>query len=114
MIKKNYKDVQEEVVTKANSTKTTIRWLVTKDDGAQNYMTRRFEILPGGQIGIHNHPEEHHIYILEGEGLVIDAKKNKIGVRPGDVLYIPPDEPHGYENNSTTVFAFLCIIPYLE
>ncbi|GAI62378.1 unnamed protein product, partial [marine sediment metagenome] len=42
-LKKNYKEVKEEVVTKANSTKTTIRWLITKDDGALGYATRRFE-----------------------------------------------------------------------
>ena len=114
MIKKNYKDIKEEIVTKANSIKTTIRWLITREDGAQNYTTRRFEILPEGQIGIHHHPEEHHIYILEGEGLVIDAKENKIAVKPGDVLYVPPNEPHGYENNGETAFAFLCIIPYLK
>lgn len=113
MIKKNYNDVKEEIVTKANSTGTTIRWLITKEDGAQRYTTRRFELQPGGQIGIHNHPEEHHIYILEGEGIIIDSDGNEFQGKIGDVLYVPPNEPHGYKNNTISPFAFLCVIPYL-
>ena len=47
MIKKHYTEVPEEEVTMANSIKTTIRWLITKEDGAKRYTTRRFEIQPG-------------------------------------------------------------------
>ena len=113
MIKKQYKDVEEEIVTKANSTKTTVRWLITKEDGAKLFTTRRFEIQPNGQIGLHNHPEDHHIFILEGECLIIDEKGNKKKGIPGDVLYIPPNEPHGLINNGDKPFAFLCVMPYL-
>ena len=113
MIKKHYTDAIEEVVTKANSTKTTIRWLLTKEEGSARYATRRFEIQPGGQIGVHAHPEEHHIYILEGECQLIDEIGNEFKARPGDVIYIPPNEPHGYKNENSQKVAFLCVIPYL-
>lgn len=113
MIKKHYTDVHEEVVTKANSTKTTIRWLITKEDGSARYTTRRFEIQPGGQIGVHSHPEEHHIYILEGECLLVNENADQIKASKGEVIYIPPNEPHGYKNESSEKVAFLCIIPYL-
>ncbi len=113
MIKKNYKEVKEEVVTKANSTKTTIRWLITKDDGALGYATRRFEIQPGGQVGIHSHPEDHHVYILHGKSQFIDGQGTILNVNDGDSIYIPPNEPHGIINNGTETLAFICIIPYL-
>ncbi|MFX1275569.1 MAG: cupin domain-containing protein [Promethearchaeota archaeon] len=113
MIKKHYTDVSEEVVTKANSTKTTIRWLITKEEGSTRYTTRRFEIQPGGQIGVHSHPEEHHIYILEGACQLINEAGEKIAARVGDVIYFPPNEPHGYSNEGAETVAFLCVIPYL-
>lgn len=114
MIKKNYADVKEEVVTKANSTKTTIRWLITKEDGAPRFTMRRFKIGPGGEIGMHQHSEEHEIYILKGKGKVIDQEGNIVEVSRGDVLYVPPNEEHGYKNDGEKQFIFLCVIPYLE
>ncbi len=110
---KHYTDIPEEAVTKANSIKTTIRWLITKEDGSTRYATRRFEIQPGGEIGIHYHSEEHHIYILEGKCHLIDGNGKKILIRKGDVIYIPSNEKHGYINESSERVAFLCIIPYL-
>jgi len=106
-------DVKEEEVTKANSTKTTVRWLITKEDGAKYEATRRFEIQPGGQVGIHAHPEDHQVFILQGTAEFIDDKKNKVNVKPNDVIYIPPNEPHGIINDGKETLAFICIIPYL-
>ena len=113
MIKKNYEDVNEEVVTKAQSTKTTIRWLITKDDGPTSFATRRFEIKPRGQVGIHGHSEDHHVYVLNGKAQFIDAQNNKIEVHKGDVVYIPPNESHGIINDGNENFIFICVIPYL-
>ncbi|MFO8017863.1 MAG: cupin domain-containing protein [Promethearchaeia archaeon] len=114
MIKKNFKEVEEETVTKENSAHTTIRWLITREDGAPRFTMRRFKILPGGEIGMHQHPEEHEIYILEGEGKVVDQNKNIMQVSQGDVLYVPPQELHGYKNDGEEPFVFLCVIPYLD
>jgi quercetin dioxygenase-like cupin family protein len=113
MIKKNISNVNSEVVTKANSIKTTIQWLITKDDGAHNYTMRRFEIQSGGEIGLHEHPEEHEIYILEGKGHVFDEKGKITEIEVGDVLFVPPNEPHGYNNTGDQPLAFICVIPYL-
>lgn len=113
MIKKNLLDVQEEVVTKANSTKTTVRWLITKEDGAQSFATRRFEIQPGGKVGVHDHDEDHHVYILQGTAEFFNNDGQKLTVEPTDTIYIPPNEPHGINNNGSEVLAFICIIPYL-
>lgn len=114
MIKKNYEEVEKEAVTKANSTETSVRWLVTKEDGPSHFATRRFEIQPSGQIGIHEHEEEHHIYVLDGEADFLDADGNKTHVQKDEVIYIPPNEEHGITNNSKKPFIFICIIPNLE
>jgi quercetin dioxygenase-like cupin family protein len=113
MIKKHFTDIKEEIVTKANSTKTTIRWLISKEDGSNRFATRRFEIKPGGKVGIHSHPEDHHVYILKGTAIFEDGYNNKFQTNMGDVIYIPPNEPHGIINNGSETFVFICIIPYL-
>ncbi len=113
MIKKDSKNVEIQPVTMANSKKTTIQWLITKEDGAKNFTMRRFEIQRGGEIGLHNHPEEHEIFILEGMGEVFDDKNNIIKIKPGDVIFVPPNELHGYRNDGNEPLAFICVIPYL-
>jgi len=111
---KHLGDVKEEIVAKANSTKTTVRWLITKDDGAKGFATRRFEIQPGGQVGLHDHAEDHQIYVLQGKSQLIDEKGNKVELKKGDAIYIPPNEKHGFQNNGDEPFMFICVIPYLE
>ena len=114
MIKKRYTDVKEEQVTDYGSQLTTIRWLITKEnDGAPRFAMRRFEILPGGSIGMHHHPQEHEIYFLEGEGEVFNENET-VKVEAGDVLYVPPEEPHGYKNTGDRPLVFICVIPYLN
>ena len=114
MIKKSYLDVVEEEVTLAGSTGVSVRWLIREKDGALRYAMRRFEIKPGGQIGLHGHPEEHEIYILSGKGEVLESDGSKTTVTQGDVLYVLPSEKHGYKNLSEDSFVFLCVIPLLK
>ena len=114
MLKKNYHDVAEEEVTLADSSGATIRWLITEKDGAPRYAMRRFEIKPGGRIGLHSHPEEHEIYVLSGKARIFNDQGFETVAGPGDVLYVPPNEKHGYENTGDETFTFICVIPILK
>nr|MDO8078090.1 cupin domain-containing protein [Candidatus Freyarchaeota archaeon] len=114
MLKKNYRDVAEEEVTLADSSGATIRWLITEKDGAPRYAMRRFEIKPGGRIGLHSHPEEHEIYVLSGKARIFNDQGFETVAGPGDVLYVPPNEKHGYENTGDETFTFICVIPILK
>ena len=110
---KHYTEEKEQQVTDYGSTETTIRWLITKEkEGAPRFALRRFEIQPGGQIGIHGHPQEHEIYCLGGKGEVFTHFET-VTMSKDDVLYVPPDEPHGYKNTGDENLVFLCVIPYL-
>ena len=114
MIKKRYTEVKEQQVIDYGSQKTTIRWLITREnEGAPHFAMRRFEIQPGGLIGIHHHPQEHEIYFLYGEGEVYNGKET-VKVQKDDVIYVPPNEPHGYKNTGTEPLVFICVIPYLD
>jgi quercetin dioxygenase-like cupin family protein len=115
MWKRRFTEFDEQDVSMANSTGTSIRWLVTQEN-AENVNTamRRFEIAPGGQIGLHSHPEYHEIYILGGKARVFNDQGDEVEAIAGDVLYVPPNEPHAYETLGSEKFEFLCIIPILQ
>ena len=87
----------------------TIRWLVSPKLGAKNYAMRHFTMKKGAEIPIHNHDWEHEIFILRGEGTITNGRE-KVHVKAGDFLYVPPNEPHGYKATGETL-EFLCIIP---
>ncbi len=75
---------------------------------------RIFEIAPGGKIPLHHHPEEHEIFVLQGQATLLSENGTKIG-KKDDVIFIPPNEPHGYDNTEgKEPFRFICVIPLLE
>lgn len=111
---KNVDNVSKEDVTAFGSTGTTIQWIWGKKDEVPNFFLRRFAISPGNHIGLHDHLEEHEIFVLSGEGMVFDGSGREVLIRPGDSLFVPPEESHGYKNTGTSDLIFLCIIPRLS
>jgi len=93
MEKFNHLEVKAEKVEMAGAKDVTVRWLITKKTGAENFAMRLFEMYPGGYTPLHNHDWEHEIYVLDGEGIVRGGDKEKEFKR-GDVIFIPPNERH--------------------
>ncbi len=91
--------------------KARVKWLITKEIGAENFAMRLFEIEPGGYTPLHSHPWEHEIFILDGEGTVV-SEHNESFVRIGDAIFIPPNKKHQLKNNSGKTLKLLCLIPY--
>ncbi|MBS7627117.1 cupin domain-containing protein, partial [Candidatus Bathyarchaeota archaeon] len=91
----NYKDVEAKKPEEGSG--LTIRWLITKDMGAENFAMRFFEVAPGGFSPLHKHPWEHEVFILDGEGIVTDGKDDR-RFRQGDAVFIPPNEEHQFKN----------------
>ena len=88
MFIKDAADVVPEVVREG----INIRWLMTSKDGAPNFAMRVIELAPGIVFQPHNHPYEHEIYVLQGEGYVTDPKGDFGKMEPGKFLLVPPDE----------------------
>ena len=42
-----------------------IRWLISKEDGAENFAMRMFELQPGGHTPLHTHPQEHEVFVVD-------------------------------------------------
>ena len=103
-------DVESETAEK-EAYKLKVRWLITKDMGAENFAMRLFEMEPGGYSPLHTHPWEHEVFILEGEGTVFGGgEKQKF--KAGDVIFIPPNEKHQFKNTSEKTVKFLCLVPH--
>jgi quercetin dioxygenase-like cupin family protein len=95
--------------------KTTVRWLIGRRSGAKTYAMRMFTMEPGGIIPLHTHPEEHQIFILEGEAILLSEDNERRIAKKDDVVFIPSNIPHGYDNReSDNGFRFICVIPLLE
>ena len=109
MLSRDYREVREEPVGEDKS----IRWVIGQPEGAPNFAMRVVEFQPGAVFEMHDHPYEHEIFVLEGEG-VVEGPAGEITMRPGVALYVPPDEPHGYRNTGAGVLRFICVIPHPE
>ncbi len=109
MIGRDYRAVPREPVDEDKS----IRWVIGKPEGAPNFAMRVIEFQPGAVFATHQHPYEHEIFVLEGEG-VAEGPDGEVQMRPGVALYIPPDEPHGYRNTGERVLRFICVIPHTK
>jgi quercetin dioxygenase-like cupin family protein len=117
MLKKNYSEVEEKEAVLTDGTKVEgiyIRWLIDETLGAKNFAMRRIEIKPGLSVPLHNHPEEHEIYILSGSGKFFNDKNDVEIAKVGDFVYIPSNEKHSIENVGEDKLIFLCLIPYLK
>lgn len=90
-------------------TGTRMQVLVGPDQGAPNFVLRRFIMEPGGGMPLHTNDVEHEQFVLRGRA------KIRIGeqvhdVAPGHTLYIPAGAPHSYDVVEGP-FEFLCIVP---
>ncbi len=91
---------------------TTIQVLISSQEGP-NFALRKFSMLPGGGMPRHTNTVEHEQYVLRGHAR-IGIGEEIYEVKQGDVVLIPADEIHFYENIGTEPFEFLCIIPNKE
>jgi quercetin dioxygenase-like cupin family protein len=106
MLKKKVSQVTLEPVQEGIG----IRWLLAAKDGAPNFAMRVIEIEPGVIFEQHHHPYEHEIYVLEGEGVLVDAE-GEHAMRPNTVFLVEPDVSHGYRNPGEQTLKFICVIP---
>ncbi|MDH5783414.1 MAG: cupin domain-containing protein, partial [Candidatus Bathyarchaeota archaeon] len=103
----NYQDIEAKYAEEG-ALKLRVRWLITKEVGAENFAMRLFEMEPGGYSPFHSHPWEHEVFILEGEGLVVGERQER-KFRDGDVIFIPSNEEHQFRNNGERTVKFLCL-----
>ncbi len=103
-------DFPAQVVHDEGAEGATIRWVISKEHGADNYALRVIELEPGGHSPHHTHWFEHENYVIEGEGTVTIGEET-FPIKPGDVVFVPGDAIHQYRSTGETPLKFLCGIP---
>ena len=76
--------------------------------GNKNQSLAEAVIPPDFETMPHKHTESEEIYhITEGTGLMTSGKE-KISVKAGDTIYLPPGTPHQVKNTGNTPLKILC------
>ncbi|KAA0000477.1 MAG: cupin domain-containing protein [Thermoplasmata archaeon] len=72
---------------------------------------RRFVVGKGGYTPLHKHDWEHEVFVLGGEGALVDENGNELPLKKDYFAFVPPNEIHQFKNVGDEDFIFLCIIP---
>ena len=107
---KQAQDVPQNPVSMEGAAGCQVQILVGNEEQAPNFVMRQFEVAPGGHTPKHFHPYEHEIYVVEGQGVIVDGDQ-ELPLRQGDVVFVAPDDVHQFKNNSDAPLKFLCLIP---
>ncbi len=106
----NHETVPSQAVEMPGAQGCRVRWLVGKQDNAPTFAMRQFEVATGGHTPKHSHPYEHEVFVLEGQGMVLEGDQQH-PLQAGDVVYVAPDEIHQFRNTGPGPLKFLCLVP---
>jgi quercetin dioxygenase-like cupin family protein len=106
----HYEQVAKAPVTMEGAVGCQVRWLVDEAQGAPNFAMRQFEVAPGGYTPRHSHPYEHEVFVLEGDGVVLEGDTEH-RLRAGDFVLVTPNEIHQFRNTGPGPLKFLCMVP---
>jgi len=106
----HFEAVKQQPVEMEGSQGCQVRWLLGENDGTPNFAMRQFEVAPQGYTPRHSHPYEHEVFVLEGEGVVLEGDLPH-PLRAGDVVLVKPDEVHQFRNTGKQPLKFLCLVP---
>jgi mannose-6-phosphate isomerase-like protein (cupin superfamily) len=93
---RNVADVTPEV--EHNGT-VPVWWLIKPQemkeltDGGYLELANEFEVAVGGEVFPHTHPTHEFYFVMTGDGVMTIAGESS-AVKPGDLIYIPPNEVH--------------------
>ncbi|MBN2375729.1 MAG: cupin domain-containing protein [Sedimentisphaerales bacterium] len=111
MIVKKIVEVDAVPVQMEGAKDVSVRVLFGPKDAAPTFALRQFEIAVGGHTPFHEHPFEHEVVVMAGE-INLVKEDGKIPITVGEVVLIPANEKHQFQNGSSTETAkMLCIVP---
>ncbi|MGQ0812810.1 MAG: cupin domain-containing protein [Nitrospiraceae bacterium] len=87
-----------------------VREMITDKDGACNFAMRVFDVQAGASTPFHTHPWEHEVYIIAGKGKV-RTEGQETSFKPGDSVYIDPNEQHCFVADPDNPVQMICCIP---
>ncbi len=106
----NYKNILPIVMDNEIVKNVAGRVMVGKEDGAENFCMRLFEMDKDGYTPRHTHDWEHEVFVHAGLGEVfIEDKWHPVS--EGSAIFVPANIEHQFRNTSDETFTFICLIP---
>ena len=108
----NAANVPIEKLDKKGAENAQVQYLIDDRQDSNRFALRLYTVQTGGHTPLDEHPYEHHVYVLEGEGLLRQSKDSDAPlktVKPGDSIFIPSNAIHQFSNTCDTPFVFLCV-----
>ena len=99
-------EVAAEHVYPDAPSKVVKRNLVTHRDDAPNFGMRLFEVEAGGATDHHQHPWEHEVFIVSGNGHLLTDDGSK-PFAEGQAVFVPPNAMHQFQNTGNRAAAVL-------
>jgi len=103
-------EVPAEAVEMDGAEGVNVRLLIHEAEAAPNFYMRQFTVAAGGQTPRHTHEWEHEVYVLSGSGTVV-TPDGDMPLRPGQAVYVAPNDDHQFRNTGDEDLKFLCLIP---
>ena len=107
---KKYADVKATHFESDKAKGIAGRVVIGKDDGADNFCMRVFEISAGGNTPKHSHDWEHEIFFHSGEGEIY-GNGRWTSVKSGNVVFMPSNEEHQIRNAGKESLIVVCLVP---
>ncbi|MDD4356854.1 MAG: cupin domain-containing protein [Smithellaceae bacterium] len=106
----NYTSIKPILFDNEQAKGVSARVMIGKNNGAENFCMRLFEVAPGGHTPKHTHAWEHEIFIHAGFGELFHAGQWH-SARAGDAILIEANEEHQIRNAGSETLIFVCLIP---
>ncbi len=78
-------------------------------EDALQFITRYFEVQPGGYSTLELHQHPHAVVVLRGTGEVVLGDETH-AISPYDCVYVAPGTKHQFRATGTEPLGFLCVV----
>jgi len=76
---------------------------------ALTFITRYFEVQPGGYSTLELHQHPHAVVVLRGSGHVVLSRDTR-PIAPYDCVYVAPGTTHQFRATGREPLGFLCVV----
>jgi len=80
-----------------------------EDEADLNFITRYFEIQPGGYSTLERHQHPHAVVVIRGRGRVTLSERT-YDLAPFDCVYVAPGAVHQFAASGEEPLGFLCMV----
>jgi quercetin dioxygenase-like cupin family protein len=78
-------------------------------EDACNFLTRYFEVEPGGYSTLERHRHPHAVVVIRGRGRVVLGDTTH-DIAPFDCIYVAPGMAHQFRASDREPLGFLCMV----